>query len=51
MPSPSEIQEAKNFFQDQKNTYEIESNWEANLELWSDYCHSIFMMKEFIYLI
>ncbi len=44
-PSSTEIQEAKNFFA------EIEGETTSPQEAWSSYCHTIFNMKEFIFLL
>ena len=40
-PSPDEIVTAKSFFDGKEHT----------VELWADYCHVVFNMKAFIYLI
>ena len=44
-PSASEIEEAKGFFA------EIEGQTPTKEEAWSSYCHTIFNMKEFIFLL
>ena len=44
-PSPDEIQEAKDFFA------EVDSEASSPEEGWSTYCHTIFNMKEFIFLL
>ncbi|MCB0667420.1 MAG: PSD1 domain-containing protein [Saprospiraceae bacterium] len=48
-PTEAEIKEALDFLKDQEIKYSAEQNIE--LLIWSDYCHSIFNMKEFIYLL
>ncbi|MEL6943415.1 MAG: DUF1553 domain-containing protein, partial [Bacteroidota bacterium] len=45
-PESFELEEAKDFFTSTAN----ENSQEATLKTWQDYCHAIFMMKEFIYL-
>jgi len=45
-PKEFELEEARSFFTSSSN----ESNQEEILREWQDYCHTIFMMKEFIYL-
>jgi hypothetical protein len=52
LPEPAEIAKAEMFFDEQLallNTSPEDKNME--LELWKSYCHSIFNMKEFIFLI
>ena len=52
LPEPEEIAKAEMFFDEQVallNTSPEEKDME--LELWKSYCHSIFNMKEFIFLI
>ncbi len=44
-PSSDEIQEAKGFFA------EIEGQTATTQEAWSSYCHTVFNMKEFIFLL
>jgi len=47
-----EIQKAKAFLQQQSQVHNIdEQEVEHALEVWKDYCHTIFNMKEFIYLL
>ncbi|MDF9794906.1 hypothetical protein OKW21_000169 [Catalinimonas alkaloidigena] len=47
-----EVNQAKIFLQQQAKTYEVSAgNLLQSVEVWKDYCHTIFNMKEFIYLI
>jgi hypothetical protein len=51
-PTEKEIEDAKNFFTEQAAIYKIkEQDKLEDVQLWADYCHSIFMMKEFIFLL
>ncbi len=51
-PENVEIEQAHRFFQEQLALYQdLENQQEIELELWKSYCHSIFNMKEFIFLI
>lgn len=45
-PKDLELEEARSFFTESPS----DDNQEAILKEWQDYCHAIFMMKEFIYL-
>lgn len=45
-----EVDQAKEFFEHQAPLYDLTAH-DLELELWKDYCHSIFNMKEFIFLI
>ena len=51
IPTPTEVAEAQDFFKEQAEIYET-TNADAleDIRVWTDYCHTIFMMKEFIYL-
>ena len=44
-PKEKELAQAKTFFEEQKAFYE-----DSEQDIWADFCHSIFMMKEFIFL-
>ena len=47
-----ELKESQAFFKEQAEIYEIDGiNSLEDKRLWVDYCHTIFMMKEFIFLI
>ena len=49
---PEEIEQARQFFKDQAKTYDLsEDEWLKNKQLWTDFCHAVFNMKEFIFLI
>ena len=51
-PTKVEIEKAKGFFEDQRALLASESGQQnTEKELWKSYCHSIFNMKEFIFLI
>jgi len=51
-PNPVEIQQARDFFDEQSALLGYqESNQQIEKELWKSYCHSIFNMKEFIFLV
>ena len=51
-PSQTEIREARSFLSDQVAFYEQEGqdSESAAHKAWSDLCHTLFNMKEFIYL-
>lgn len=47
-----EVNQAKAFLQQQAKTHEVSAeNLMQSVQVWQDYCHTIFNMKEFIYLI
>jgi len=49
---PDEVQRAKVFLQQQAETYKVSPDEiMQSATVWKDYCHTIFNMKEFIYLI
>jgi len=51
IPTAKEISEAQDFFKEQAGAYEIESTDSmGDKRIWADFCHTIFMMKEFIFL-
>ncbi len=51
-PTATELQAARQFFEEQAAIYEL-SNMDAltDIRVWADYCHTVFMMKEFIFLV
>ena len=51
IPTSAEIENAKQFFIDQKEIYLHEGETPSDDTLWTDFCHSVFNMKEFIYLL
>lgn len=52
LPDKEEIKAAYLFFEQQAAIYQIEEdNWQKNELLWRDFCHAIFNVKEFIFLI
>lgn len=49
---PDEVQRAKVFLQQQAETHEVSPDEiMQSVAVWKDYCHTVFNMKEFIYLI
>ncbi len=48
-PTAEEMEEATSFFEEQRKLYADQTNLEWIL--WKDYCHSVYNMKEFIFLI
>ncbi len=49
-PSEEEIQQAKQFLEEQSRSYgELTAAETLEEQIWKDFCHSIFNMKEFIY--
>lgn len=51
-PEPAEIEQARAFFAEQAGVYEIAEDLAlTDVRLWSDFCHAVFNMKEFIYLL
>ncbi|WKN33538.1 PSD1 and planctomycete cytochrome C domain-containing protein [Porifericola rhodea] len=47
-----ELEEAKHFLKQQARAYkQSEADIHESLEVWRDYCHTVFNLKEFIYLI
>jgi len=51
-PQPEEIEQARVFFTEQATLYELpQEQWLTEKRLWTDFCHAIFNMKEFIYLL
>lgn len=51
-PTQVEIDKANNFIELLTNSYSIENDQVLDsLDIWKDYCHSVFNLKEFIYLI
>ena len=51
-PSQEEIAKANSFIDLLTNSYSVENDEVLdNLDIWKDYCHSVFNLKEFIYLI
>jgi len=51
-PSDKEIESALNFINLLAKSYDLkESEIEGSIDVWKDYCHSVFNLKEFIYLI
>ena len=49
MPSDAEKEDALIFIEEQRNIYA--SDPEAEQKSWTDYCHAVINMKEFIYLL
>ncbi len=50
-PVDKELADAQDFFKEQAEIYEISaSNLFEDKQVWADYCHAVFMMKEFIFL-
>ena len=53
-PSQQEIDEARQFFEDHANSFESQEEKtnenELERQLWNDFCHVLFNMKEFIYI-
>ena len=49
-PTSDELQAARSFLEEQRKHYEPKTTEELELSLWSDFCHSILNMKEFIFL-
>ncbi len=50
-PTAEELKEAQQFFEEQAAIYEIsDTDVLEDIRVWADYCHTIFMMKEFIFL-
>ncbi len=48
----SEIADARDMFEKMVSQYNLgESDLEESLQLWADYCHTVFNLKEFIYLL
>ena len=45
-PKKEELKEAVHFFEEQKDLNEGKEEW----QIWADYCHAVFNMKEFIFL-
>ncbi len=51
-PSQEEIDQANTFIKMLAQSYELkEEDIATNVDVWKDYCHSVFNLKEFIYLI
>lgn len=51
LPTATEMKNAQDFFKEQAAIYGIEgANSLEDKRVWIDYCHTIFMMKEFIFL-
>ncbi len=50
-PTDAEIENARQFFVNQRDIYSNEGEEVSDEKLWSDFCHSVFNMKEFIYLL
>jgi hypothetical protein len=51
-PTEQEIEQAKAFLQQQAEVLNQDvQDLESTQEVWKDYCHTVFNMKEFIYLI
>ncbi|MFT7035075.1 MAG: hypothetical protein ACJA2S_003597 [Cyclobacteriaceae bacterium] len=51
-PTEEEIAKANNFIELLTSSYSVENDQVLdNLDIWRDYCHSVFNLKEFIYLI
>ncbi|MEQ6119995.1 PSD1 and planctomycete cytochrome C domain-containing protein [Reichenbachiella sp. MALMAid0571] len=51
-PTKEEIDQANTFIQILAESYELkEEDAATNIDVWKDYCHSVFNLKEFIYLI
>jgi len=48
--SENEVAQALTFMRQQAEAQQVES-WQESIEVWKDYCHTIFNSKEFIYLI
>ena len=48
--SESEVAQSLDFIRQQAEAQQIEL-WQESVEVWKDYCHTIFNSKEFIYLI
>lgn len=52
IPSEQEIQQAQGFFEEQRSFIShLKNDQKMEQELWKSYCHSIFNLKEFIFLI
>ena len=47
LPTPSQLQRVHRFVEDQSEVYQSDVN---DLRVWTDVCHAILNMKEFIYL-
>ncbi len=51
-PNEKEMEEAEKFMENQAQEYHFNNNsWQNDHQIWSDFCHAIFNMKEFIFLI
>lgn len=51
-PNEEELEKASSFIKTLAQTYQVgEQDVDGNLEVWKDYCHSVFNLKEFIFLI
>ncbi len=50
-PTPDELEAARQFVADQEQMYRQLGQSMAAEKAWSDYCHSLFTLKEFIYLL
>jgi len=51
-PSQQEIDQANTFIKMLTQSYDLkEEDIATNVDVWKDYCHSVFNLKEFIYLI
>jgi hypothetical protein len=51
-PSKDEVRQANDFITLLAKTYDLKEGEIANsVEVWKDYCHSVFNLKEFIYLL
>ena len=48
-PTEQELEQAQDFFETQSQLYSSAEDQE--IKIWQDYCHSVFNMKEFIFLI
>ncbi|NND35240.1 MAG: DUF1553 domain-containing protein [Saprospiraceae bacterium] len=50
-PSQEESDNSLIFLKNQRENYQLENSEETTILVWTDYCHSLFNTKEFIYLI
>ncbi len=48
--SEEEIKKAKEFLQKLLQIHKVKGNIMSNIDVWKDYCHSLFNLKEFIFL-
>ena len=50
-PTQEEITSSLNFIESQQEKHDLTNLDTKQINIWSDYCHSLFNMKEFIYLL